>query len=291
MTMDFVNADVTNVLRLIGEVSNLNVIWGPDVTGKVSMRLKNVPWEQALDLILANNDLASREEGNIIWVAPKTRIRQLEEEERRKREEAIAEQERLRKLREEQEKQVELVTEYFPLDFADINEIKTHIAEVLTERGKVTIDTRTNTLIVLAIPENIEKARKIVERFDTPVKQIVIEARIVDATTNFTRDLGVVWQNTTSGQRRSSTNVPFGVPTDSTGYTGGVGLAHRQNLFHPDPGHVDVQSRVCLWLPDVQSARVHHAERTAGPCGDRRKGSDYFRPQGDCQQRRGGHHQ
>jgi hypothetical protein len=84
MTMDFVNADVTNILRLIGEVSSLNIIWGPDVKGMVSMRLKNVPWDQALDLLLANNDLGMRRQGKVIWVTTKKRIQQIEAEERKK---------------------------------------------------------------------------------------------------------------------------------------------------------------------------------------------------------------
>jgi type IV pilus assembly protein PilQ len=233
---------VTNVLRLIGEVSNLNVIWGPEVSGKVSMRLKNVPWEQALDLILANNDLGKREEGNIIWVAPKSRIRQLEEEEKRKREEAIAEQERLRKLREEKEKQVELQTAYLPLDFASITDIKGHIEGILTERGKVSIDTRTNTLILQAIPENIEKAKKIVERFDTPVKQIMIEARIVDATTDFSRNLGIEWTNNTNAQRRTDTSINFGLPTDATGYTTGADGLFGGSFSSPSPAG---------WVPNL----------------------------------------
>ena len=83
--------DVTNILRLIGEVSNLNLIWSPDVKGKVSMRLKQVPWDQALDLVLANNKLGMRREGNVIWVTTKAQITQIEEEERQKRQRAEAE--------------------------------------------------------------------------------------------------------------------------------------------------------------------------------------------------------
>ena len=211
MTMDFVNADVTNILRLIGEISNLNIVWGPEVKGLVSMRLKNVPWDQALDLVLANNDLGMRRQGNVVWVTTKTKIQQIEAEERRKIEEAEArlEAERKRRLAEqEQAKKLEpLVTEYFPIDFGGAEEIKEHI--VLSERGAVSVDERTNTIIMEDTAQNIEKAREIVTRFDTPVKQIMIEARIVDASTNFTRDLGVRWFPDTSYQQRSDESVVF----------------------------------------------------------------------------------
>ena len=211
MTMDFVNADVTNILRLIGEVSNLNIVWGPEVKGLVSMRLKNVPWDQALDLVLANNDLGMRRQGNVVSVTTKAKIQQIEAEERRKIEEAEArlEAERKRRLAEqEQAKKLEpLITEYFPVDFGGAGEIKDHI--VLSERGSASVDERTNTIIIEDTAENIEKAREIVKRFDTPVKQIMIEARIVDASTGFTRDLGVQWTESTSYQRTSSSNTVF----------------------------------------------------------------------------------
>ena len=94
MTMDFVNADVTNILRLIGEVSNLNIVWGPEVRGNVSMRLKEVPWDQALDLVLANNNLAKRQVGNVIWITTKGQMASIEAEERKKREEVEKRHER-----------------------------------------------------------------------------------------------------------------------------------------------------------------------------------------------------
>jgi len=231
MTMDFVNADVTNILRLIAEVSNLNIVWGPEVKGNVSMRLKNVPWDQALDLILANNNLGMRREGNVIWITTKAQLAKIEAEERRKRAEYEAE---LQKRREAEKKAKEaakelepLVTEYLPLDFATTEEIKAHLEPLLSERGKLSEDARTNTIIITDLAQKIEEAKKIVERFDTPVKQIMIEARIVDATTNFTRDLGVQWGGTTSdevgidAQRRDNTGVTFGIPTDATGFSAG----------------------------------------------------------------------
>ena len=230
MTMDFVNADVTNILRLIAEVSNLNIVWSPEVKGNVSMRLKNVPWDQALDLVLANNDLGMRFVGNVIWITTKAQLAKIEAEERRKQAEYEAALEKSREA--ERKAQVAakalepLVTEYLPVDFAKADEIKGHI--ITSDRGQMSVDTRTNTIILTDIPSVIAEAKKIVKRFDTPVKQIMIEARLVDATDTFTRDLGVRWGNTATGQagfegqQRSGTGVPFGIPPDSTTFTGGT---------------------------------------------------------------------
>ena len=229
MTMDFVNADVTNILRLIAEVSNLNIVWGPEVKGNVSMRLKNVPWDQALDLILANNSLAKREVGNVIWVTTMGQLAKLEAEERRKRAEAEAELERLRdaekKAKEAQRELEPLVSGYLPVDFAKADDIKGHI--ILSDRGKLSVDTRTNTIIIKDVQSVIDEAKVIVDKFDTPVKQVMIEARIVDATNTFTRDLGVRWGSVATGeeglnaQYRDNTGVSFGLPTDATSYSTG----------------------------------------------------------------------
>jgi type IV pilus assembly protein PilQ len=215
MTMDFVNADVTNILRLIGEVSNLNIVWGPEVKGIVSMRLKDVPWDQALDLILDNNNLAKREQGNVIWVTTKAQLSQLEAEERRKIQEfeAKIEAERKKNIQEkEKEKELEpLLTEYIPVDFAKASEIIPLLAvsEAGKARGgKLSTDSRTNTIILTDIYSNVQIAKDIVKQFDTPVKQVMIEARIVDATDTFVRDLGIKWDQFQI-QKRSDTTIPW----------------------------------------------------------------------------------
>ena len=215
MTMDFVNADVTNILRLIGEVSNLNIVWGPEVKGIVSMRLKDVPWDQALDLILDNNNLAKREQGNVIWVTTKAAMSQLEAEERRKIQEYEAKLEAERKkLIQEKEKEKELeplVTEYIPVDFAKASEIIPLLAVSETGKtrgGKLSTDSRTNTIILTDISSNVKKAIEIVKQFDTPVKQVMIEARVVDATDDFIRDLGIRWDQFQINKRKDNT-VPW----------------------------------------------------------------------------------
>jgi type IV pilus assembly protein PilQ len=215
MTMDFVNADVTNILRLIGEVSNLNIVWGPEVRGIVSMRLKDVPWDQALDLILDNNNLAKREQGNVIWVTTKAAMSQIEAEERRKIQEFEAKLEAERKKiisEKEKEKELEpLLTEYIPVDFAKASEIIPLLAVSETGKsrgGKLSTDSRTNTIILTDIASNVRIAKDIVKQFDTPVKQVMIEARIVDATDDFIRDLGIRWDQFQIN-KRDSTTVPW----------------------------------------------------------------------------------
>jgi len=229
MTMDFVNADVTNILRLIGEVSNLNIVWGPEVKGIVSMRLKDVPWDQALDLILDNNNLAKREQGNVIWVTTKAAMSQIEAEERRKIQEfeAKIEAERKKFIQEkEKERELEpLLTEYIPVDFAKASEIIPLLAVSETGKsrgGKLSTDSRTNTIILTDIASNVQIAKDIVKQFDTPVKQVMIEARIVDATDDFIRDLGIRWDQFQIN-KRSDTTVPWPTmnaldttPTDSS---------------------------------------------------------------------------
>lgn len=199
MYLDFVNADVTHILRLINDISKENIIWDPAIKGKkVSMILKNVPWDEALELILKNNALAKRYVGdNIIWITTKAKMKQVlaeEEAEARKIQKRI-DDERKKKLDEEKKTKEEepLITAYLPVDFASADEIKGHIT--LTKRGTMSVDTRTNTIIVKDIASSIEDAKKIVKQFDTPVKQIIIEARIVDASDSFSRDLGLQWVN------------------------------------------------------------------------------------------------
>lgn len=232
MTMDFVNADVTNILRLIAEVSNLNIVWGPDVRGTVSMRLKEVPWDQALDLVLDNNNLAMRRQGNVIWVTTKAQMAQIEAEERRRIQEyeARLEAERKRIIEEkEKEKELEpLITEYIPVDFAKASDILPllSVSETgQTRGGKLSVDARTNMIIMTDIGSNVRDAKETVKIFDTPVKQVMIEARIVDATDDFTRDLGLRWDNI-QVQKRNQGGVfeSFSAPPtfgDPTGFGDG----------------------------------------------------------------------
>jgi len=230
MYLDFGDADVTNILRLINEISKENIIWDPAIAGrKVSMILKGVPWDEALDLILKNNDLAKRYMGeNIIWITTKAKMNQIlaeEEAEERKKVQRFEEQEsKISDLEKKKKEDEPLVTDFIPVDFAAAGDIKGHI--VLSTRGKMSIDTRTNTIIINDLAAVIEEAKKTVRQFDTPVKQIMIEARIVDATEDLSRDLGLKWGSDTSWWRRNDTfavTVPAkgeDLPTDGKVFGG-----------------------------------------------------------------------
>ncbi len=224
MYLDFVNADVTHILRLINEISKENIIWDPAIAGrKVSMILKNVPWDEALELILKNNDLAKRYVGtNIVWITTKEKMKQILAEEEAEGQKLQRKLEDERKRIEEEAKKAKeeepLVTEYIPVDFATASDIKDHIT--LTTRGTMSIDTRTNTIIIKDTAESIKEAKKTVKQFDTPVKQIMIEARIVDATDSFTRDLGLQWTSPTAGWRKN-TSAAVTYPPDATNLSSG----------------------------------------------------------------------
>jgi len=203
MNFDFVDIDVTHIIKAINDVTEENIIWDPDIKGRrVSMVLKDVPWDETLDLILKNNELAMRYVGtNIIWITTKEKMDKIlaeEEAEARRQQERMEEE---LKRKKEAEAEQELITEYLPVDFAKADEIRDHIT--LTDRGTISIDTRTNTIIINDIAESIERAKKTVAQFDTPVKQIMIEARIVDASDTFSRDLGLKWNQETQAWRHN----------------------------------------------------------------------------------------
>jgi type IV pilus assembly protein PilQ len=210
MTMDFVNADVTNILRLLGEISNLNIVWGPEVKGSVSMRLKNVPWDQALDLVLANNNLAKRADGNVIWVTTKAQLTQLEAEERRKRDDREKDIEERLKREKAVEKKEEMKTAFLTVNYKDVNNIRDIIDRtVRSEAGKITVDPQTKTIIYFDRLSKIQEAQSLKERLDQATPQVMIEARIIEANTSFSRALGVQWNTGTQAQFRSNANTTW----------------------------------------------------------------------------------
>ncbi len=177
--LDMMDANISDVLRLLAEISNLNIIASDDVKGTISLRLKNVPWDQAFDIILRAKDLDSIKEGNVVRVAPALKIRQ-------EKESGLA-------SKRAQEKLENLETEYIPVSYANAEDLIPHIKNVLTERGKVTSEKRTSTLIINDISKGIEAARELVKRLDKVTPQVLIEARIVEAESSFARDLGIQW--------------------------------------------------------------------------------------------------
>jgi type IV pilus assembly protein PilQ len=186
VSMDFQNADVKNILRLLAEVSGLNVITTPEVQGTVTLRLMNVPWDQALDIVLKNNNLGMAREENIIRVATKAQI-DLEKQSRL---------DERKKLIEEKAAKVQaepLYTETVKINYAEIDKLAANLEGLKSERGKITMDQRTFTMILVDAKDNLKKMQDLIHVLDTPPKQVSIEARIVEVSRNYTKGLGIQW--------------------------------------------------------------------------------------------------
>jgi type IV pilus assembly protein PilQ len=179
VTFEFKDIDIHNLLRIIAEISKKNVVVADDVSGKVTIRLRNVPWDQALELILRSKGLGKEEFGNIIRVAP---LKTLEDEARSREQRSAA-------LRRQEALTVRLI----PVNYATAADMKDRVKEVLSERGIVTVDTRTNTLIVRDIESNIGRVQSLVSNLDLQTPQVLIESRIVESRTQLAREVGIQW--------------------------------------------------------------------------------------------------
>ncbi len=175
----FDNADVRDILRLIAEISDLNIIASDEVKGNVTLRLIDVPWDQALDLILDVTGLGMVQEGNVVRVLPKEKIRSMKEAELT----AVRSQEKLEPLK----------TEVVTVSYADLGSVSGPIKDILSDRGTVTPDARNKLLIITDVPSRIVKAKELIDILDTPERQVMIEARIVQVNSKYARDLGVNW--------------------------------------------------------------------------------------------------
>jgi type IV pilus assembly protein PilQ len=194
LSLNFQDIEVRSVLQLIADFTSLNLVASDTVSGRITLRLQNVPWDQALELILKTKGLDKRTVGNVMLVAPADEIAARERLEL----EAANQNEQLATLR----------SEYIQVSYAKAADLQTMITSginsgtnqgqagnstLLSSRGSVSIDARTNTLIVQDTPKKIDEIRELIAKLDVPVKQVMIEARIVVATTNFAKDLGVKW--------------------------------------------------------------------------------------------------
>ena len=187
VTFNFQDIPVRSVLQLIADVSDLNVVVADNVSGNLTLRLVNVPWDQALDIVLDARNLDMRENGNVIWIAPTADI-------------AAREQQLLQAFQDRKELEP-LATALISVSYASAEDLKTLIMEastgdqgdtgLLSDRGSVAIDSRTNTLMVTDTPDRIESIQKLVLDLDRPVKQVQIESRIVIANSEFAHELGV----------------------------------------------------------------------------------------------------
>ncbi len=181
ISLDFQDADIVPIFRLIADVSGYNIVVDPQVKGKITMKLVNVPWDQALDLILRSNSLDKVVEGNIIRVAPVSVL--AKEQESRAKKQAAA------------RKAEPLVTKVFPISYADVKNVQKSIdaAKILSERGSISVDERISSIIVKDVESNMPKVEALVKTLDKPTPQVLIEARIVEVNTAAKNEFGIKW--------------------------------------------------------------------------------------------------
>jgi type IV pilus assembly protein PilQ len=207
INLDLVNADIHSVFRLISHVSKLNIVSGDDVAGRVTVRLENVPWDQAFAAILQAKGLGSQRFGNIVRIAPIDTIK--------------AEQQSALETKRAIDELEELQTYVVPLNYADASEMVAQIDAILSERGTVQVDGRTNQLIVQDREKNIAAVRELVRQLDTQNPQVMIEARIVEATSSYVRGLGIEWGSTLDASANTGYSTGAFFP-NSIGVGGGL---------------------------------------------------------------------
>lgn len=225
IALDFYDTDIKNVFLILMEVSGENFAIDKDVTGKVTLTLaKPVPWDQALDLILKMNQLGKKYEENIIRISTLKTI-------------------------EEQKALGLLVTEYIAVNYSNVKtDILPHLEKILTkDRGSVTVDERTNLVVMTDVAENIKKAREIVKKLDKVTPQVMIEARIVEASDKFSREIGVDWNTGTNAAGsalisssalganlgyNAAVNFPFALLSSANAATMGFSIAGSQFVLN-----------------------------------------------------------
>ncbi len=180
LSLNFQNVEVRAVLNVIADFTDLNIITSDTVTGNITLRLKDVPWDQALDIILQTRGLDSRRTGNVIWIAPR---------------DELATREKLALEAQQQINDLELTrTESFQMNYqkaADVQKLLSDPTQrILSKRGSAAVDARTNTLFVQDTPTKLEEVRALIAKIDVAVRQVMIEARIVEANDTFAKNLG-----------------------------------------------------------------------------------------------------
>jgi type IV pilus assembly protein PilQ len=195
VSFEFKDIEIHNLLRIIAEISKKNIVVADDVSGKVTIRLRNVPWDQALELILRSKGLGQEDLGNIIRVAPLTTLEnEAKARAERKKNAVVA---------------ADLVVQLIPVNYASADSLSGRVKDVLSERGNVAVDPRTNTLIVRDIATNMGKIRSMVATLDTQTPQVLIESRIIEANTRLAREVGIQWGG--NAQFAPSTNNSTGL--------------------------------------------------------------------------------
>lgn len=173
------DADLRDIILSIGEIAGLNTVFDPEVRGTVTCDLRDIPWDQALDLILKINKMGMTIEGNVLRIAPPgTLTREREEQNRLKQSVQLAEP---------------LIVRIFKLSYSKASDVSTLLRGKISSRGDIVLDARTNTLIITDVRSKIQLIERLISVFDTPTPQVSIEARIVEVTATFSRNIGIQW--------------------------------------------------------------------------------------------------
>ena len=216
ISMSLKDADIKDVLRVFHDISKLNIVVHPQVSGKVTVDLENVPWDQAMDIVLKNNGLDYVYENNVIWVAQAGEIaRKFAEQQRMQKEKLLAE---------------EPVTFTKRLSYAKAQRMETIAQKFLSERGSIIVDERTNTLIIQEVPSKKAGLLKLIESLDTATPQVLIEARIVESNITWTQSFGITWSgNWYTGMDNSGKVITTQGGTTGSGPAGEYSLHNFRN--------------------------------------------------------------
>jgi len=219
ISFEFTDADLQAVFFLLADISGENIVLDPSVRGKVSIKLTDVPWDQALDIILRNFNLGRVRENNVIRIAPTAKLSQEEKESR--------------KLREEKLLSVPLITKTRALSYAKASEVSPIILKSMSARDEVTVDERTNMLIMKMVPESVELVERLIDLLDRPTPQVMIESRIVETTKNFSRAFGIQWGFLGVADATTGTTTNWSFP--NTVQANGAGVSSTTESGIPGP--------------------------------------------------------
>lgn len=181
VTLNFQDIEVRSLLQVIADYSNLNIVASDTVEGKITLRLQDIPWDQALEIIQQTKNLGSKKDGNVIWIAPLKEIREKEKAEF--------------DYKIEKDSVIPLITESIQLNYQKATDIKVLLDKKTSsvagiKRGSVLVDPKTNIIFIEDTPEKIEELRELIKKIDIPIRQVMIEAKIVEATKNFAKNVG-----------------------------------------------------------------------------------------------------
>ncbi|MDQ0010923.1 type IV pilus assembly protein PilQ [Luteibacter jiangsuensis] len=290
LTFNFQDIPVRSALQLIADEAKLNLVASDSVGGSVTLRLVNTPWDQALDVILRAKGLDKRRSGNVVWIAPQAELANYEQS--------------LADARQKAQESAELISDYIPISYGKAEDIAKLLTSgsmqggggstggnttrgFLSPRGSVSFDDRTNTLLINDTPDKIRDLRELIGTLDRPVQQVLIESRIVVATDQFTRQLGVRWGaqafNHNNANQIVGTTPNLSGGTDGTGTAGlvtsvrnsDVNYANAVNQYNANGGTGDLPTRDAYELPGGYNVNLP-VSNPAGSIGLAILGANYL---------------